>query len=74
MSSAQNHKKRSHRSQYRARPFEYGRVRISITSPALHKRSTFDLIRLIKDHRRKQPQTQSGRVVVGEPVMGGDSL
>ena len=71
MSSAMNHRKRSHRSQYRARPFEYGRVRISITSPALHKRSTFDLIRLIKEHRRKQPQTQSGRVVVGEPVYSG---
>lgn len=71
MSSAQNHKKRSHRSQYRARPFEYGRVRISITSPSIHKRNTFDLIRLLRDFRRKQPQTQSGRVVVGEPVMAG---
>ena len=73
MSSMMNHRKRSHRSQYRARPFEYGRVRISITSPALHKRSTFDLVRLIKEHRRKQPQTQSGRIVVGEPVsVGGE--
>ena len=64
MSSAMNHRKRSHRSQY-------GRVRISITSPALHKRSTFDLIRLLRDFRRKQPQTQSGRVVVGESVSAG---
>ena len=73
MSSMMNHRKRSHRSQYRARPFEYGRVSISITSPALHKRSTFDLIRLIKEHRRKQPQSQSGRIVVGEPVsVGGE--
>ena len=66
MSSAMNHKKRSHRSQYRARPFEYGRVRISITSPALHKRSTFDLIRLLRGFRRKQPQTPHERVVEDE--------
>lgn len=71
MSSAMNHRKRSHRSQYRARPFEYGRVRISITSLAPHKRSTFDLIRMLRDFRRKQPQTQTGRVVVGEPVYSG---
>lgn len=73
MSSMMNHRKRSHRSQYRARAFQSGRVRISITLPALHKRSTFDLIRFIKEHRRKQPQTQSGRIVVGEPVsVGGE--
>lgn len=69
MSSAQNHKKRSHRSQYRARAFQTGRV--SVIKPSLHKADTLNHMRMFRSFRRKQPQTQSGRVVVGEPVMAG---
>lgn len=69
MSSAQNHKKRSHRSQYRARAFQTGRV--SVIKPSLHKADTLNLMRMFRSFRRKQPQTQSGRVVAGEPVMAG---
>lgn len=72
MSSAQNHKKRSHRSQYRARAFQTGRV--SVIKPSIHKADTLNLMRMFRSFRRKQPQNQSGRVVVGEPVMGGESL
>ena len=72
MSSAQNHKKRSHRSQYRARAFQTGRV--SVIKPSIHKADTLNLMRMFRNFRRKQPQNQSGRVVVGEPVMGGESL
>lgn len=60
MSSAMNHCKRSHRSQYRARAFQTGRV--SVITPSINKRSTFDLIRLLRDFRRKQPETQGGRI------------
>lgn len=69
MSSMMNHRKRSHRSQYRARAFQSGRV--SVITPSIHKADSFNLVRLLRDFRRKQPQTQSGRVVVGEPVMAG---
>ena len=73
MSSAQNHKKRSHRSQYRARAFQTGRV--SVIKPSLHKADTLNFMRMFRSFRRKRPQTQSGRVVVGEPVMaGGEDL
>ena len=73
MSSAQNHKKRSHRSQYRARAFQTGRV--SVIKPSIHKADTLNLMRMFRSFRRKQPQTQTGRVVVGEPVMaGGEDL
>lgn len=72
MSSKQNHKKRSHRSEYRARAFKTERV--SAIKPSLHKTDTLNLMRLFRNFRRKQPQGQSGRVIVGEPVMGGDSL
>ena len=69
MSSAMNHRKRSHRSQYRARAFKSGRV--SVITPSIHKADSFNLFRMLRDFRRKQPQTQSGRVVVGEPVYSG---
>lgn len=69
MSSMMNHRKRSHRSEYRARAFKSGRV--SVITPSIHKADSFNLIRLFRDFRRKQPQTQSGRVVVGEPVYSG---
>lgn len=72
MSSAMNHRKRSKKSEYRTRAFKSGRV--SVITPSIHKADSFNLIRMLRDFRRKQPQTQSGRVVVGEPVMGGDSL
>lgn len=69
MSSAMNHRKRSKKSEYRARAFKSGRV--SVITPSIHKADSFNLIRLLRDFRRKQPQTQSGRVVVGEPVYSG---
>lgn len=69
MSSATNHRKRSHRSEYRARAFQSGRV--SVITPSIHKADSSKLIRFLRDFRRKQPQTQSGRVVVGEPVYTG---
>lgn len=69
MSSAMNHRKRSKKSEYRARAFKSGRV--SVITPSIHKADSFNLIRMLRDFRRKQPQTQSGRVVVGEPVMAG---
>lgn len=69
MSSAMNHRKRSNRSEYRARAFQSGRV--SVITPSIHKADSFNLIRMLRDFRRKQPQTQSGRVVVGEPVYSG---
>lgn len=69
MSSAMNHRKRSHRSQYRARAFKSGRV--SVITPSIHKQNSLDLLRMWRNFRRKQPQTQSGRVVVGEPVCSG---
>ncbi len=72
MSSMTNHRKRSHRSQNRARAFQSGRV--SVITPSIHKADSLNLIRLIKNHRRKQPQTQSGRIITGEPVtVGGES-
>lgn len=69
MSSAMNHRKRSKKSEYRARAFKSGRV--SVITPSIHKADSFNLIRLLRDFRRKQPQTQSGRVVVGEAVYSG---
>lgn len=58
MSSAMNHRKRSHRSEYRSRGFTGGRV--SVITPTIHKRHSFNLMRMLKG-RRKQP-TQKGRV------------
>lgn len=69
MSSMMNHRKRSKKSEYRARAFKSGRV--SVITPSIHKADSFNLIRMLRDFRRKQPQTQSGRVVVGEPVYSG---
>lgn len=69
MSSAMNHRKRSKKSEYRARAFKSGRV--SVITPSIHKADSFNLIRMLRDFRRKQPQTQTGRVVVGEPVYSG---
>lgn len=62
MSSAMNHAKRSHRSEYRNRAF-MGR-RASVITPSLHKQHSFNLIRMLAQHRRKQP-TQKGRVEDG---------
>lgn len=70
MSSAMNHRKRSKKSEYRARAFKSGRV--SVITPSIHKADSFNLIRLIKNYRRGHIiHPQSGRVVVGEPVSAG---
>lgn len=60
MSSAMNHVKRSHRSHFRNRAFSGGRA--SVITPSLHKQHSFNLIRMLTQHRRKQPETAKGRM------------
>ena len=59
MSSAMNHVKRSHRSHFKSRAFSGGRA--SVITPSLHKQHSFNLIRMLTQHRRKQPETAKGR-------------
>ncbi len=61
MSSAMNHVKRSHRSEYRNRAFMGNRA--SVITPSIQKQHSFNLIRMLRGHR-KQP-TQKGRVEDG---------
>lgn len=63
MSSAMNHRKRSHRSEYRARAFMGGRM--SVIKPTIHKQHNFNIMRMLRGMRRKQPETQKGRVEDG---------
>lgn len=63
MSSATKHRKRSHRSEYRARAYTGGRL--SVITPALHKQHSFNLMRMIRGMRRKQPETREGRAEDG---------
>lgn len=60
MSSAMNHAKRSHRSHFKSRAFSGGRA--SVITPSLHKQHSFNLIRMLTQHRRKQPETVKGRM------------
>lgn len=60
MSSAMNHAKRSHRSHFKSRAFSGGRA--SVITPSLHKQHSFNLIRMLTQHRRKQPAAQKGRI------------
>lgn len=60
MSSAMNHAKRSHRSHFKSRAFIGGRA--SVITPSLHKQHSFNLIRMLSQHRRKQPAAQKGRI------------
>lgn len=60
MSSAMNHAKRSHRSHFKSRAFSGGRA--SVITPSLHKQHSFNLIRMLSQHRRKQPSAQKGRI------------
>lgn len=60
MSSAMNHAKRSHRSHFKSRAFSGGRA--SVITPSLHKQHSFNLIRMLSQHRRKQPAAQKGRI------------
>lgn len=60
MSSAMNHVKRSHRSHFKTRAFSGGRA--SVITPSLHKQHSFNLIRMLTQHRRKQPETVKGRM------------
>lgn len=60
MSSAMNHAKRSHRSHFRTHSFSGGRA--SVITPSLHKQHSFNLIRMLTQHRRKQPETAKGRM------------
>ena len=59
MSSAMNHVKRSHRSHFKNRAFSGGRA--SVITPSLHKQHSFNLIRMLSQHRRKLPG-QKGRI------------
>ncbi len=47
MSTAANHSKRSHRSEYRKRPYQNGTARISM-KPTVKKRGNFSLISIIR--------------------------
>lgn len=47
MSSAINHRKRSHRSEFRARPYRGG-TRMMVGTPTLHKNGFLQFISLIR--------------------------
>ena len=56
MSSKANHIKRSHRSEYRARPYHTG-TRQAIGTPTLHKNHFLQFIKMIRGAMRRQPKT-----------------
>ena len=56
MSSKSNHIKRSHRSEYRARPYHTG-ARQAIGAPTVSKRSFMQFIKMIRGAMRRQPKT-----------------
>lgn len=56
MSSKANHIKRSHRSEFRARPYHTG-SRQAIGTPTVSKRSFLQFIKLIRGAMRRQPKT-----------------
>lgn len=47
MSTAANHRKRSHRSEFRTRPYRGGTARISM-QPTVKKRDNFNLLTIIR--------------------------
>lgn len=57
MSSAKNHAKRSHRSNFRARMFNGGRK--SVTKPTLSKSKFMQFIKLIRDYMHRNKETKS---------------
>lgn len=52
MSSAINHRKRSHRSEFRARPYHTG-SRQAIGTPTVSKRSFMQFIKMIRGAKRR---------------------
>ena len=56
MSSKSNHIKRSHRSEFRARPYHTG-SRQAIGAPTLHKNHFLQFIKMIRGAMRRQPKT-----------------
>lgn len=52
MSSAANHRKRSHRSEFRTRPYQ-GNSRQMVCTPTVNKRSFMQFIRLIRGALRR---------------------
>lgn len=56
MSSKAKHIKRSHRSEYRARPYHTG-SRQAIGAPTVNKRSFMQFIKMIRGAMRRQPKT-----------------
>lgn len=56
MSSKANHIKRSHRSEFRARPYHTG-SRQAIGAPTVSKRSFMQFIKMIRGAMRRQPKT-----------------
>jgi hypothetical protein len=56
MSSKANHIKRSHRSEFRERPYHTG-LRQAIGTPTVSKRSFMQFIKMIRGAMRRQPKT-----------------
>ena len=56
MSSKANHIKRSHRSEFRTRPYHTG-SRQAIGTPTLHKNHFLQFIKMIRGAMRRQPKT-----------------
>lgn len=65
MSTAANHRKRSHRSEYRARPYRGGTRTISM-QPTVRKRSNFGLIRLIRQAMAKRMATRAAKAAASQ--------
>lgn len=63
MSSAINHRKRSHRSEFRARPFNPG-AREAVITPTLHKNHFAQFIRQIRQAGKARRREAQG----AEPV------
>lgn len=55
MSSVTNHRKRSHRSEFRTRPYHTG-ARMMVGTPTLHKNSFMQFIRMIRGALRREPK------------------
>ena len=58
MSTAANHRKRSHRSEFRSRPYRGGTRKISST-PTVRKRHDFSLMKLIRQAIARRMATRA---------------
>ena len=67
MSSAQNHRIRSHRSEFKKGPYRAS-SRMSIGTPTLHKQHFADLIRLIRKNSQSRRENHATRKAAEEAV------